>query len=174
MPLAVTHVLSALLSFDIYRDFLTKHKRWVSLHAVFLAGLGGILPDFDFIFEFIYTYADLQTPFLLGHGGITHTPFFALLFLIPATILWRQKKHKLAICWFALAFGVLVHVLLDFALGGGRSEGIMLLFPFTTTAWSWHVLLKTGITEIFVILDALFFIAWMWYIDWKRKITDYI
>ena len=47
MPLAVTHVLLTIIMVDLYRDYITKHKGYFTLHTVFIAGFAGLLPDID-------------------------------------------------------------------------------------------------------------------------------
>jgi len=38
MPFAVTHVLSAIIFVDLFRDYIAKHKKYFTLHTVFIAG----------------------------------------------------------------------------------------------------------------------------------------
>ena len=47
MPFAVTHVISSIILVDLYRDYVAKHKKYFTLHTVFIAGLAGLLPDID-------------------------------------------------------------------------------------------------------------------------------
>jgi membrane-bound metal-dependent hydrolase YbcI (DUF457 family) len=172
MPLAVTHVLSSILLVDFYRDFLTHHKKYIRLHTIFLAGLGGLLPDIDMVITFIFSLFAKETPMLLRHGGITHTPLFALLFLIPGIILWKKKQHIKAMNWFVIAFGIFLHIFLDFFLGGGMSTGIMWFFPFSQTGVAIHLL--SGIPSAFAALDAIFLLVWLYVMDKKRRVKDYI
>ena len=79
MPLAVTHVIITIIIVDLYRDYVTKHKKYFTLHTVFIAGLGGLLPDIDFPISHILNYFGYSAG-LLYHGGITHTFFFGLIF----------------------------------------------------------------------------------------------
>ena len=48
---AVAHFLVPAFLVALYRDFLVKKK--FSLHYVFLAGIGGLMPDFDIGVYFI-------------------------------------------------------------------------------------------------------------------------
>jgi len=82
MPFAVTHVLTSIVLVDLYRDYVTRHKKLFTIHTVFLAGLFGLLPDIDYVLGMAASAINLNLPFLFQHGGVTHTPFFALLNVI--------------------------------------------------------------------------------------------
>ncbi len=174
MPLAVTHVLTSIISADIYRDYYLKHKRYFTLHTVLLAGIGGLLPDIDFPLRMIANFFSWEVPWLLQHGGMTHTPFFGLLFLIPGIILWKKRKHKKAMCFYALAFGIFLHIFLDFLIGGGRYEGIMLFFPFSLAGFKIHLLQYVSIKDIPIAMDAIILLGWLWHEERKHKIKDFI
>ncbi len=47
MPFAVTHVLLTIILVGLYRDYVTKHQKYFTLHTVFIAGFSGLLPDID-------------------------------------------------------------------------------------------------------------------------------
>ena len=47
MPFAVTHVLFAIIAVDLYRDYVARHKKYFTLHIVFIAGFAGLLLDMD-------------------------------------------------------------------------------------------------------------------------------
>lgn len=173
MPLAVTHVLLTILIVDLYRDYLAKHKKYFSLHTILIAGVAGLLPDIDVPINwalnlFGYSFG------LLQHGGITHTAFFGLIFLIPALIFLKKGKHKMAMYFFVIAFGALFHIFLDYLLGGGVWEGIMWLWPLSTAAYKIHLLIKMGLYNIPAALDALILVAWLWHEEVKHKISDFI
>ncbi|MBI3412746.1 MAG: metal-dependent hydrolase [Candidatus Aenigmarchaeota archaeon] len=65
------------------------------MHTVLIAGIAGLLPDIDIPINWILgrLYGE-SVPLIFSHGGITHTPFFGLIFLIPAIFLWKRKKHR--------------------------------------------------------------------------------
>jgi len=127
MPFAVTHILSTIILVDLFRDYIAKHKKYFTLHTIFIAGLAGLLPDIDIPLNWFLNFFGLG----IQHGTITHTPLFALIFLIPGYILWRQKKHKEATYFFVICFGILFHIFLDYLLVGGQPDGIMFLYPFS-------------------------------------------
>ena len=173
MPLAVTHVLLAIILVDLYRDYITKNKDYFSLHTVLIAGIAGLLPDIDIPISWFLGLFGVSFEFL-KHGGITHTPFFALIFLIPAFILIKLDKQKLSRYFFVITFGILLHLFLDFLLGGGASEGIALFWPFATVSFKIQLLSKFGLSNIPAALDALILIVWLYHEEVKHKIIDFI
>ena len=174
MPLAVTHVLASVVATGLYRDHVTKHKKYFTLHTVFLAGLFGLLPDIDIALRMIAAKIGFDVPLLLQHGGITHTPFFAALFFIPGFALWARKKHKIGMYFFVGAAMIMLHILLDYVLGGGNHEGIMFLFPFMMNGWKIHLLGRLGLKDVPMALDAVILLSWLWYIEVKHRITDFV
>jgi len=174
MPLAVTHVVSTVILVDIYRDYILKDRKLFSLHTIFIAGIFGLLPDTDMIFGMVADIFRFKLPLLLQHGGITHTPLFALVFLIPGLILWNFSKKKYAVYCFVGVFGMMWHLFLDWLLGGGAYEGIMWLYPFSMHQWKLHLLLNLGVHNIPMALDAIILLLWLWHEEEKHKISDFI
>lgn len=174
MPLAVTHILSTIILVDLYRDYFSDHKKYFTLHTVLIAGIAGLLPDIDFPLRIIANIFDLNTPILLQHGGITHTPFFAMFFLIPGIYLWKKQKHTKAMYFFVIVFGIMFHLFLDYTLGGGSHSGIMWLFPFTTQGFKIHILSYYNLKDVPIALDAVILLGWLWHEEMKHKIKDFI
>lgn len=174
MPLAVTHVILTVVAVDLYRDYITKHKKYFTLWTVFIAGVAGILPDIDIPINFFLKLMNLNVP-LLAHGGITHTPIFGLVFLIPFAYFWLKKKHRLAVIFLVITFGILFHIFLDYSIGGGDSHGIMLFYPFSTARYSiffFHIIDPSGIS--FLALDAIILLIWLFHEEYMHKIKDFI
>lgn len=174
MPLAVTHVLLTIIAVDLYRDYITANKKLFSLHTILIAGIAGLLPDIDIPIGWGLTLLGVETPQLLQHGGITHTPFFALPFLITGLILWKYGKKKTAVYFYVATFGILFHIFLDFLLGGGAEPGIMLFWPFSEAAYKIHLWAQLGLRDIPAALDAIILIAWLWHEERKHKIKDFV
>ncbi|MFH1182062.1 MAG: metal-dependent hydrolase [Candidatus Woesearchaeota archaeon] len=174
MPLAVTHVLTGIISVDLYRDYIAKHKKYFTVYTIFLAGFFSLLPDIDIAFKMAAGFFNYSLPALLQHGGITHTPVFGLIFLIPAVLLWNSKKHKQAVYFFVAAFAILLHIFLDYAIGGAAYEGIMWLFPFSAYAWKLNLLNYANMPNLPEAIDALFLLGWLWHEEIKHKISDFI
>lgn len=175
MPYAVTHILLTIIVVALFRDFFIKryHPKYLTLHTLVIAGVGGLLPDIDVPLNWLLNSLGYSFE-ILKHGGVTHTPFFALLFLIPGLILWKKEKHQTAIYFFVLAFGVFFHLLLDYLLGGGDHYGIMWLWPLTAARFKVHLLARIGLSNIPIAIDALILLGWLWYEEATHKIRDFI
>ena len=111
---------------------------------------------------------------MLKHGGITHTPLFGLIFLVPAFLYLNEKKHKMSMYFFVMSFGILFHLLLDFILGGGAQEGIMLFWPLSIQGFKLGLLPKLNLADIPAALDAVILIAWLYHEEVKHRIKDFI
>jgi len=168
MPFAVTHVLASIILVDLYRDYFTKHKKYFTLHTIFIAGFAGLLPDIDVPLNWFLNIFGLS----IAHRTFTHTPFFALIFLIPAFILWRKKKHKEAMYFFVVCFGILLHISLDF-LFTGDGFGMMLLYPLSAQTFDLNLLPRLSQTATAGI-DAIILLLWLWHEEMRHKITDFI
>ncbi len=170
MPFAVTHVLTSIICVDLYRDYFTKHKKHFTLFTILIAGIGGLLPDIDIPLSWLLGKLGITVSWL-AHRTITHTPLFALLFLIPGLILWYNKKHKLALLFLVTTFGILLHIFLDLVLSPEGS--IMLLWPFSTADFSLG-LLSGNVLGFYAALDAILLLAWLTHEEMKHKIRDFI
>lgn len=168
MPFAVTHVLASIISVDLYRDYFARHKKYFTLHTVFIAGFAGLLPDIDIPFGHFLGFFGID----LMHRGFTHTPLFASIFLIPAFLLWKTKKHKSAMYFFVISFGILSHIILDYAVSSDYG-GIMFFYPFSNVQYGLD-LLKNASHTFFAGLDAIILLLWLWHEEIKHKISDYI
>jgi len=168
MPFAVTHVLSAIILVDLFRDYIAKHKKYFTLHTIFIAGFAGLLPDIDIPLNWFLNLFGLG----IVHRTITHTPFFALIFLIPGFILWKQKKHKVAVYFFVISFGIMLHILLDF-LFTVEGSGIMFLYPLSIRMIHLNLLPNLSQT-VSAGIDAIILLLWLWHEEMKHKISDFI
>lgn len=174
MPLAVTHVLLTIILVDLFRDYILKnHKKYLTLHTLMIAGIAGLLPDIDVPINWILSSFG-RTIEIIQHGTLTHTTFFALIFLIPAFILWKKQKHKASMYFFVITFGILFHIFLDYLLGGGRYEGIMWLWPISTQAFKIHLLRYSSLNGLNAGIDAILLLGWLWHEEIKHKISDFI
>ena len=168
MPFAVTHVLSSIILVDLYRDYFAKHRKYFTLHTVFIAGFAGLLPDIDIPLNSLLNLFGAD----LWHRTITHTPLFALVFLIPAIILWKNKKHKIAMYFFVTSFAVFLHIFLDYFFSADNG-GIMFFYPLSTADYALN-LLKGASTMFFAGIDAIILLLWLWHEEIKHKISDFI
>jgi len=137
MPLAVTHILVPILLVAIFRDFYLRKldKKNFPLHYVLIAGIGGALPDIDFIVSLLFKIAGATDWYV--HRTFTHSLFFPLVFFILFLIILPMHKkvkicnlgkHKLKIdlIFLILAFGVVTHIILDSLFGGSA----FFFYPF--------------------------------------------
>src|SRR3989338_712505 len=173
MPFAVTHVLFAIIAVDLYRDYFSRHKKYFTLHTMFIAGFAGLLPDIDILMGYFLNFLNVE----FANRTITHTPFFGLIFLVPAFILWHYKKHKIAMYFFVTTFGILSHILLDYVLTTDYSAGIMLFYPFSNAAFEIGLLGNLTILQIvkiYAAVDAVILLLWLWHEEIRHKINDYI
>ena len=168
MPFAVTHVLSAIIAVDLYRDYIAKHKKYFTLHTIFIAGFAGLLPDIDIPLNWFLNLFGAE----ILHGTITHTPLFALLFLIPGFILWYHKKHIHAMYFFVTTFGILFHIFLDFVFSTDYG-GIMFFYPLSTATFGLNLLQNVS-PGMFAAIDAIILLLWLWHEEMRHKISDYI
>ena len=169
MPLAVTHVLLTIIVVDLYRDYITKHKKYFTLHTVFIAGFAGLLPDIDIPLNWVLSIFGAG----ILHRTITHTLLFGLIFLVPAFIFWYYKKHKIAVYFFVTTFGIIFHILLDF-LFTGDGFGIMFLYPISNEMTNLNLLSSLAKPHIAAGVDAIILLLWLWHEEIKHKISDFI
>lgn len=172
MPLAVTHILVPLVLADIYRDYISKKK--FNIRYVLVAGLAGLLPDIDILIGWIlnlFKYFDLSQL----HRTFTHTLFFPLAFLIlflltknyhPGFI--KKQKLKLNYIFLAVAFGILIHILLD-----ALSSGPVYILPAIRFGFN-LIPLDSFQGTFFAGLDAIIIVIWLIHEELKHRISDYI
>jgi len=170
MPFAATHVLLTIIVIDLYRDYICKNKRLFSLHTVLIGGIAGLLPDIDIPLSWIMSKFNIT----IIHGTVTHTPWFAFLFLIPALIFQSRGDKKRALLYYVISFGVFFHISLDWFLGGGMDTGIMWFFPFSLQTFKLHLLAKAGLYNLTAGIDAIILLLWLWHEEVKHKISDFI
>lgn len=169
MPHAVTHVLIAIIIFDLYRDYFIKDKRKMPLNFVFIGGVAGLLPDIDILLFWILNNF-LGVPVEWFHRGFTHTVFFPLIFLGIASMFYKLKKHKLSTVFSVISIGITIHILLDMLLSGGVTP----FFPFWGFTFEWGLFANTQLPAFWAGLDAIILLAWLYHEERKHKITDFI
>ena len=180
MPTAVTHILLPILLVALFRDFYIRKrdKRKFPLHYVLLAGLGGILPDIDFVLVWIYGFLGFSTDGI--HRTITHSFIFPLVFLILFMALIKIKypqlgRHKLTLSKISLMLfiGIVIHLSLDASLSGPLS----IFYPFLDIGIGSNIfyLLPTSLQGLFfATLDGILLVLWLIYLEVKHKISDFI
>ncbi len=184
MPQAVTHILVPILLTAIFRDFYLRKrdKKHFPLHYVLFAGLGGVLPDIDFILSLILALFGVENWYI--HKTFSHSLFFPLilffLFLILKPVHAKAKicnigKHnlKLSTIFLMLSFGVLVHIMLDSLFG----HMAYFFYPFSMNDYGINLIsyLPQGFQSIAMpLLDGVLLVIWIIYLEAKHKISDFI
>lgn len=158
MPLAVTHAAPAVLLFNFFKKKLGIEK-FEFKYAAFTAAIGALLPDTDIFLGRILELFGYD----LVHGTYMHTPFFALFFLAPAVIFFCVKKYRSALFFSLLGFGVIIHIFLDYLIGGGAEAGVMWFFPLSDQAYKIHLLSNLPYEFWPQELDALVLLGWIWF-----------
>ena len=128
MPQAVTHILVPILVVALLRDHYIKKRdrKKFPLHYVLAAGIGGVLPDFDFIISLVLAFFGVDNWNV--HKTFSHSLFFPLVLLFLAFVFSLMHKNarvcnlgkhklKLGIIFLMLSFGVMTHIILDALLG---------------------------------------------------------
>ncbi len=167
MPLSATHILSGVFLVEIWKHFSVK-KRYFTPFLFIFAGFFALLPDSDFFFDAAAYVFNFDLIYWLHHGGVMHTPFFVLLFLIPGFIFWKLRKYKPSIYLYVAGFSISIHLILDWFLGGGSAYGMMLLFPFSSERSLIHLIEPYKDLYSFELLDGLLLFIWLWYVKFKK------
>ena len=183
MPQAVTHILAPILILSLIRDKILSRnaKAHFPLHYVFIAGLGGVLPDIDIPISIILKY--LGQPDWWIHKTFTHSLFFPIIFL-GIFLIFKQVNTKASICNIGrhklklslislmLSIGILFHICLDMLAG----EFAYLFYPFSSHDYGINLFslfpLPWGTTA--ALLDGILLVLWLSYLEFKHKISDFI
>ena len=176
MPYAVAHVLATILLFKAIEKIFNKRLT----ASKFLIGIAALLPDIDILLNFFLQIVDWTIP-ILGHRMLTHTPFFALLLLLPITIFYFLMKYAgVRVAWvksfkvlfLILAMGAVFHIALDFTLGDSVDDpGIMFLWPFSDDFFKSSLTSKLAIPNASLpSFDALLILVYLFYLDKKQNV----
>lgn len=160
MPNPLTHVLINTALFFPLRKKLGKY--WLVFSI-----LSGLLLDLDFVLGWILNYFGLKNSIFL-HGGLVHSFGFIFILGIIALLIYLKNKEygKYA---FILVIGAILHLSLDFILGGGAFY-LTLFWPFTLDTFRLHLLEQYRLYSIYGLLDAfLIFVFTFWYYLKLRK-----
>ena len=177
MPQAVTHVLIALIIASFLRDHYInkKGRKSFPLHYVLIAGIAGLLPDFDIIVYWVLNFFGYTL--LEVHRTFTHTIFVPLIFvgLAFVTSKVKHKEYKMSITGICLmiALGCSIHIILDATFMG-------IIRPFYPVSD-----MRIGLSLINYLplrlqslvapsLDAILLVLWLIYIELKHKISNFI
>lgn len=168
MPLAATHIFSMMIVGNLILKFLPHYRQYFPRYRNLFIGLSGLVSDLDMPFHIAFYVAGAIVPAWFQHGGVLHTPFFAILLGILGMLLWGLKKPRASVIVFTLSVAVLLHISLDFFLGGGSGHGIWWLFPFSQQGWSLNLYAKIPIPHIAILVDSAFIIGWLWWVEYSK------
>ncbi len=169
MTFAFGHLIGAWLAGKSY-EFVSKNKlgnyTWIWLI------LGGILPDADFLIDFV-----LQSNF---HRTFTHSFLFVILVWFLTFFGFRLLNEKRAKKFaFAMGVGIIVHLSIDFISHQGVPFFWPLNYYFTpfgiTLGKSGATLLSASASQLRIflklaILDMGLGTVWIFYLWMKRRI----
>jgi membrane-bound metal-dependent hydrolase YbcI (DUF457 family) len=171
MPYAFGHLVGAWIVMKGY-EFLSKKKMNRTFWGVFM--LGAILPDIDFIVEWI-----LNIPFhrFLTHS-ITFTLFAGLITFLFFKYYKKETKNNANTLAIAMIIGCLIHLALDMFY----HPGILLLWPIE--GWfSWYGYIPGSFSTFFservdqaifaknMLHDMVLGTLWIIWLYWRKNIT---
>lgn len=157
MPLAVTHVAPAIIAFNFFRKKFDLGK-YDFPHAGFIAAVGALLPDTDLFLGSLLKLFGYD----LAHGTFTHTVFFALIFFMFAGIAFLFQERRIVLLFSLLGAGVILHIFLDYLIGGGAERGVMWFYPLSTEAYKLHLLRSLPFPFWGQDLDAALLLGWLY------------
>jgi len=179
MTYVVTHVLAAIILVELFREYFIKDNRKFPRYYILVAAIGGILPDFDIGIYYVLYFFGFS--FDQIHRTFMHTIFVPLILALIGFVIYEigiknaeiRKRHmKLSIIFFILAIGSVVHLILDVAVAGS----IRPFHPILTTSIGINLvnIIPEGLRFQFLgVLDAILLVAWILWMEFKLKITDY-
>ena len=172
MTYAVTHFVVGMLAARLLakKCFKLKDLRWIS----FVGGIGGVLPDFDFAWYYLKKFFSLSISLSqnhLAHRTLTHSLVFALFFLILALIFYKKKNIFMAL--IVISLGVTTHIALDFL----TANNLTIFYPISDMTSGFDIVPGNTYydkTKFIATLDAVIFLAWICWVFFKKKLTDFV
>jgi membrane-bound metal-dependent hydrolase YbcI (DUF457 family) len=178
MPHAIFHILIAIFIADFIRIYIVKDKKKFPFHYVFIAGIAGVLPDVDVIVFWVLYFFNFSLEEV--HRTFTHTLLFPLIAIICAGATWNLKDKTVGkrhmrwhIIFLMIALGLIIHLVLDATVEGK----IVPLYPFSNFSIGLNLVsylpfALRGLLE--PSLDAGIFILWLFWLEYKHKISYFI
>ncbi|MFH1358477.1 MAG: metal-dependent hydrolase [archaeon] len=169
MPYTTTHVLVGIILIELFREYFFKNNKKFPRYYILIAAIAAIIPDL----EYIFMLPDL-------HRGFLHSLFTPLIFLIIGLFIMKfkiksravRKRHmKLSFIFFIFAAGSLIHILLDVFIRDGSS----LFYPFSEVATGFSLVSFIPYSETLVLigLDTVLLFFWIFWMEFKLKVSDY-
>jgi len=180
MPQAVIHILVPLILAALFKDWYEARdkKQKFPLHYVLIAGIAGLFPDLDIAAFWILNFFGFTLDQI--HRTFLHTLFIPLLFVILFFAFQnvkvkqiRKHKIKLNVVFLMIAFGSIVHLILDSIFIGLITP----LYPVLTFSIGLDLIsyLPPPLDILFIpSLEAVLLVLWLIYLELKHKISDFI
>lgn len=167
---------------SLFRDFFIKKKgtKKFPLHYVLIAGIAGVVPDFDIGLFWIVSFFGFTIDQI--HRTFLHTIYVPLVFLVLGLIFYIFNKNiaelgrhrlKLSIVCYMIALGGFIHLVLD-AIFVGK---IIPFYGFSNFSIGLNLFgyLPSSLEMIAAAsLDGVLLIIWLIYLELKHKISDFI
>jgi len=151
MPLVVAHFLATAGIMKVTRLRLASGA--LSFKELFICALIGVLPDIDFLVQFITGRFGFYP-----HRVFTHSIFVPIVLLAIGLLLCRRDVNRYASTLFFLAsLAFAAHILLDLALAGP----VLLLAPFSWEAIGFNTCKKA--LPLLAGLDAILLVSWLFF-----------
>lgn len=179
MPYATTHILVAIILIELFREYYFKDNKKFPRYYILIAAIGTIIPDLDIGFYYILYFFGFSLEQV--HRTFLHTIFVPLiLFLIGMSIMTLKIKNSefgkrhitLHATFFILSAGSLLHLILDAIITGSITP----LYPFSDYSIGLNLIniFPEAWREIIPpTLDAILLIFWLFWMEFKLKISDY-
>lgn len=179
MPYATTHILVAIILIELFRSVFIKDNKKFPRYYILIAAIGGMIPDLDIaayyvLYFFGFTLEQVHRTFL-------HTIFVPLILLIIGfgILIFKIKSAEfgkrhitLHTTFFILSIMSFVHLALDLIFTGA----IIPLYPFSNFAMDMNIVrfFPIGLQKLIEpTLDGLLLLFWIFWMEFKLKITDY-
>jgi len=178
MPQAVTHVLIVIVLLSLFRDYCVKNKEKFPLHYALIGGVAALIPDIDVAVYYVLSFFGFTIDQV--HRTFSHSFLLVGLFLLAGLIALGFKSRelgrhhlKLSTIFFVIAFGILIHLVLDATLAGS----IMPLYPVSNYSMGLNLVTifpNAWEGSIIPSLDAVLLVFWLIYMEVKHRISDFI
>lgn len=164
MPFAVVHIVLAFAIIGILRHYFSSEKT-LTTRVILIGGIASLLPDLDIPLSWVYDLVTRSSVDL--HGMFLHSILFPTLTFIIAITFYFTKNKKWAVIFSVVTFGLLLHSTLDCLFGGIDKN---FLWPLKSV----NSCPEFGLAGMSEELDAIFFVLWLGYLEFRKKIKDYI
>ncbi len=181
MPYAITHILLTVWLAKIARNCSFKDKKKFPPYYLLIAGFAGVLPDIDLIVYLLLSSSGIALEQV--HRVFSHTLMLPLLFFILSIAARKVKERRIlgysinfSMLFWALSFGTLVHIFLDWLLIGP----VVPFFPFSRQMYGLSLILKLPFSEGIILgvimpsIDAILFGLWIIERELRHKISRFM